>query len=97
MVRADVISQLENVKDDMRPWVYQLVKDCLTKAMELDDEQAISAFLCICNKNVLWTTSDIDQFVAIRSLLNDTHDTHQEYIDKIHNAFSAIHGEVEGM
>lgn len=94
MVQGNVLSQLENVKDDMRPWVYQLMKACLTKAFEENDDQAISAFLHVCNKNVLWTTSDVQQFEAVRSQLGEHH---QEYFDQIHNAFTAVHGEVEGM
>ena len=96
MVQGNVLSQLENVKDDMRPWVYQLVKACLTKAIEENDDQAISAFLHVCNKNVLWFKSDIEQFDILRSLLE--HSEHREYyVNAIHNAFTSVYGDVEGM
>lgn len=96
MVRVDAISKLESVKSEMRPWVYQLVKTCLTKAIVDEDEEAISAFLSICNKNVLWFKSDVEQFDMVRSLLE--HSEHREYyVDAIHNKFTEIHGDVEGM
>lgn len=96
MVRSNVILQLQNFKDDMRPWVYQLVNACLSKASDDNDDQAISAFLSICDKNVLWFKSDVEQFDMVRSLLE--HSEHREYyIDVIHRTFTEIHGDVEGM
>lgn len=96
MVQADVLSQLENAKDDMRPWVYRMVNVCISKAMEDNDEQAISAFLSICDKNVLLIKTDIEQFDILRSLLE--HSEHREYyVNAIHNAFTSVYGDVEGM
>lgn len=95
MLRVD-ISCLENIKDDMRPWVYQLVNTCLTKANDDEDEHAITAFLSICDKQVLWTKTDVELFDSVRSLLEDSE--HRDYyVNLIHNTFREIHGDVEGM
>lgn len=92
----DITTTLAEVKDIMRPWVYQLVKACLTKATEDRDDHAIAAFLSICDENVLWTKSDVEQFDSVRSLLE--HSEHRDYyVNLIHITFTEIYGHVEGM
>jgi len=95
MVNQSVFEQLENVKDFMRPWVYQLVQRCLTKATQENDERAISSFLYVCNVSVLMTQSDTEQFNHVREeLFSSPEKIH--YLEFIHEAFQEVHGDVEG-
>lgn len=89
-------NKLQSVREYMRPWVYQLVEHSLTKAIFDDDQYALNAFLYVCDEDVLFAKSDVEQFEVIQNLLQ--HSTHREYyLNKIHEAFAAVHGDVEGM
>jgi hypothetical protein len=89
------IDVLQNFRDEMRPWVYQLVQVCLERAERVNDEVAMQAFLYICNHNVLWSQSDIEQFTNIRDRLDNS--PHKEvYIETICHMFKTVYGDIEG-
>jgi hypothetical protein len=87
------IEQLQSVQDSMRPWVYQLVEHSLAKAIFDDDRDALNAFRYVCDETILFTKSDVEQFEVVRDRLQ--HSPHRDYyINKIHEAFTAVY--VEG-
>jgi hypothetical protein len=92
----DYSQTLSSVKDYMRRWQYNLVSSQLLKAQENQDEVGFQAFLNICAIDVLSSTSLMEQFVSIRTCLEQSPHK-EEYVQEMKNAFTLVYGEVEGM
>lgn len=85
----------DDVTELMRPWMYQLVKECLEKASEDNDEIALQAFRSICDVNVLSNQTDRASLEHIKLQLHNS-PSKNKYIDAIQNVVENIYGAVEG-
>jgi hypothetical protein len=96
MLNQSFLSVVNSVQADMRPWIYQLVRSQMEKAIQQDDNIAIEAFLPICTVNAQWTMSPLEQFTLVKDKLQSSQHK-DEHFSAIHNAFQTIYGDIEGM